>query len=62
MIVDKRCEICERVIPQERVEALPGTKRCIECSRLMGSDFCAKRTEVGMDIDTYKDLLGAIRS
>jgi hypothetical protein len=60
--VDKRCEICGEIISRERVEALPETKRCIGCSRMKGSDFYAKRTEVGMDIDTYKDLLGAVRS
>lgn len=58
----KRCEICGAVIPQERVQALPETKRCVECARQKGTDFFAKRTEVGMDLDTYKDLLGATRS
>lgn len=58
----KSCEICGGIIPPERVEALPDTKRCIECSRLKGNDFFAKRTEIGMDLDTYRDLLGATRS
>jgi hypothetical protein len=60
--LNKKCELCGKIIPKERVEALPDTKRCVECSRQKGSDFFAKRTEVGMDIDTYKDLLGATRS
>lgn len=60
--MEKTCEICQKVIPEERVKALPETKRCVECARKNGSDFFAKRTEIGMDIDTYKDLLGAIRS
>ena len=51
----RRCEICGKLIPKERVEALPETKRCIECARSRGTD-------VGMDPDTYKDLLGAVRS
>ena len=58
----KKCEICKKPIPGERLEALPETKRCVECARKNGSDFVAKRTEIGMDIDTYKDLLGATRS
>jgi len=60
--VSKRCELCGKIIPKERVKALPATKRCVDCSREKGSDFFAKRTEIGMDIDTYKDLLGATRS
>jgi hypothetical protein len=60
--VIKICELCGVIIPLERVEALPETKRCVECSRQKGPDFFAKRTEVGMDIETYKDLLGAVRS
>jgi hypothetical protein len=60
--VVKKCEICKQAIPKERLVALPETKRCVECARKNGSDFFAKRTEIGMDIDTYKDLLGAIRS
>lgn len=62
LIVVKKCEICGVVIPTERMIALPDTKRCVDCSRQRGSDFVAKRTEVGMDVDTYKDLLGAVRS
>lgn len=56
------CEICGNEIPAERLEALPETKRCVECSRVKGSDIVARRTDVGMDAETYKDLLGAVRS
>lgn len=58
----KKCEICGNLIPKERVEILPQTNRCVECSRTKGTDFYAKRIDVGMDVDTYKDLIGAIRS
>ncbi|MGE5583446.1 MAG: TraR/DksA C4-type zinc finger protein [Bacillota bacterium] len=58
----RKCQLCGGIIPAERVAALPETQRCIECSRQKGPDFIAKRTTVGMDIDTYKDLLGAVRS
>jgi hypothetical protein len=60
--VKRRCEICGKAIPKERLEALPDTRRCIECARTNGTDYSPRRTEVGMDIDTYKDLLGAVRS
>lgn len=56
------CEICGKEIPKARIEALPTTKRCIECSQKDGTDVFADRVDIGMDIDTYKDLLGAVRS
>ncbi|MGE5576503.1 MAG: TraR/DksA C4-type zinc finger protein [Syntrophothermus sp.] len=58
----RRCDLCGRVIPAERLQALPETKRCVECARKEGSDIQGKRAEVGMDVETYKDLLGAMRS
>ncbi|HHZ20304.1 MAG TPA: hypothetical protein GX391_07350 [Firmicutes bacterium] len=58
----RKCELCGKGIPAERLKALPETKRCVECSRQKGSDIVARRSEIGMDADTYKDLLGAIRS
>ncbi len=61
-ITEKKCEICGSLIPLARVEALPDTKRCVECSRQKGADYFAKRIEIGMDLDTYRDLLGATRS
>lgn len=56
------CEICGRPIPKERLEALPQTRRCVECARERGSDVHGRRSDVGMDRDTYRDLLGAMRS
>lgn len=53
---------CGRVIPKARLDILPTTKRCVECAKKNGTDVQGKRTEVGMDIETYKDLLGATRS
>ncbi|MDI6871839.1 MAG: TraR/DksA C4-type zinc finger protein [Bacillota bacterium] len=58
----RRCEICGQPIPKERLEALPETKRCVTCAERNGSDVHGKRSEVGMDPDTYRDLLGATRS
>lgn len=60
--MQRTCEICGSIIPAERLEALPETKRCVECARKKGSDVIARRVLTGMDIDTYKDLLGAVRS
>lgn len=54
--------MCQKPIPRERLEALPQTRRCVECARANGSDVVARRVGIGMDIDTYKDLLGATRS
>lgn len=58
----RKCELCGKEISAERLEALPQTKRCVKCAKEKGSDIVARRAEIGMDIDTYKDLLGAIRS
>ncbi|MBO2520552.1 MAG: TraR/DksA C4-type zinc finger protein [Clostridia bacterium] len=60
--MERRCELCGRRIPKERLQALPETKRCVDCSRKNGPDIRGRRIAVGMDVDTYKDLLGAIRS
>ncbi|HLS91408.1 MAG TPA: TraR/DksA C4-type zinc finger protein [Limnochordia bacterium] len=60
--MERRCELCGRPIPKERLQALPETKRCVECARKNGSDIKSRRIAIGMDVDTYKDLLGAIRS
>ncbi|HHW10669.1 MAG TPA: hypothetical protein GXX29_11920 [Firmicutes bacterium] len=58
----RRCEICHKLIPAARLEVLPETKRCVDCARRKGSDVVVKRVSTGMDIETYKDLLGATRS
>jgi hypothetical protein len=35
----RRCEQCNAEIPAARVEAIPGTWLCIECSQEVGGDF-----------------------
>jgi hypothetical protein len=35
----RRCEQCNAEIPAARVEAIPGTWLCIECSEEVGGDF-----------------------
>jgi hypothetical protein len=35
----KNCIRCRAEIPAERVEALPETELCIQCSEAVGSDF-----------------------
>ena len=56
------CINCGKPINPDRLHVLPETKLCIKCAENCGSDLVVARTEVGMDIETYKDLLGAIRS
>jgi len=48
-IETRRCEVCDAVIPPERVKALPGTWLCIECSEEHGGDFVytAKQENLG---------------
>jgi len=58
----RKCVICGRPIPKERLKALPQTKQCVDCARKRGSDLVTRRVDIGMDADTYKDLLGATRS
>ena len=60
--MERLCEICRKPISPERLQALPQTKRCVACAERNGSDVTAPRVGIGMDIDTYKDLLGATRS
>ncbi|MFW6022764.1 MAG: TraR/DksA C4-type zinc finger protein [Halanaerobiaceae bacterium] len=56
------CIKCGKNINPERLEVLSNTRICKACAEVIGTDFIFERTEVGMDIETYKDLLGAIRS
>ena len=56
------CSICGKLIPKARLQALPQTNRCVECAREKGTDIVGRRAEIGMDVETYKDLLGATRS
>jgi hypothetical protein len=37
--VKRRCERCGGAIPAERVEALPDTRVCVECSRQIGGEY-----------------------
>jgi hypothetical protein len=60
--MERQCELCGKTIPLERLDALPQTRRCVECARENGSDISAKRVDIGMDLDTYRDLLRAVRS
>jgi hypothetical protein len=36
---DMNCKRCNQVIPEERIEALPDTVLCVDCSQKIGSDF-----------------------
>lgn len=56
------CVLCGKRINPERLEVLPETKICKKCAEETGSDMIVQCREVGMDLDTYKDLLGAVRS
>lgn len=58
----KLCSICKKPIPVERTKALPQTNRCVDCARERGTDITSRKVDIGMDSDTYKDLLGATRS
>lgn len=60
--MERKCEFCGTIIPNERLAILPQTKRCVKCAEKNGSDMVGKKAEIGMDSDTYKDLLGATRS
>lgn len=56
------CVNCGKAINHERLHILPETKICKNCAEIFGSDLVIARTEIGMDKETYCDLLGAIRS
>ncbi|MEJ6952033.1 TraR/DksA C4-type zinc finger protein [Natronospora cellulosivora (SeqCode)] len=56
------CINCGKPINPERLQVLPETKICIRCAEICGSDLVITRAEVGMDKETYRDLIGAIRS
>lgn len=58
----QKCEICNKIIPKARLQVLPETKRCVKCASEKGSDVVSRKVDIGMDSDTYKDLLGATRS
>lgn len=56
------CSMCGKPINWERLEVFPETRRCVHCSEQFGTDIDLNPTQIGMDLDTYKDLLGAVRS
>lgn len=56
------CLYCGKTINPDRLEVLPQTKICKNCAEVSGSDLILPRKEIGMDLETYKDLLGATRS
>lgn len=56
------CLYCGKTINPERLKVLPETRICKDCAEISGSDLVLPRKEIGMDPETYKDLLGAIRS
>ena len=33
------CQRCGRMIPVERIEVLPETRLCVECSKAVGGEF-----------------------
>jgi hypothetical protein len=37
--VKRLCERCGGEVPAERVEALPDTRICVECSRKIGGEY-----------------------
>ncbi len=58
----KTCVLCGRGVDLLRHVALPETKRCVECARKWGSDIQLPDVIIGMDAETYRDLLEAVRS
>ncbi|KXS41872.1 MULTISPECIES: TraR/DksA family transcriptional regulator [unclassified Candidatus Frackibacter] len=58
----KTCQVCGRAINKGRLEILPQTRLCIDCAKILGSDIKGSKARIGMDLDTYCDLLGAVRS
>ena len=58
----KTCIFCGKAIPTHRLEALPGTRRCYKCALDEGPDVENIPFQVGMDPETFRDLLRAIRS
>ena len=39
VVVPRPCTRCGQMIPAERIEAMPETEICIECSREVGGEF-----------------------
>jgi RNA polymerase-binding transcription factor DksA len=45
------CEICGKLIPAERLEALPETRICVGCSDRVGGEWDVR----GVDVVTSKE-------
>ena len=58
----RKCAICGKIIPAERLKALPQTSSCVDCAREKGYDIFTRKVVICIDADTFKDLLGATRS
>jgi hypothetical protein len=43
----RRCRICQAEIPKVRLEAMPDTLLCVQCSERMGGEFELKVTITG---------------
>jgi len=39
MTEERDCERCGELIPSRRLEVLPNTRLCIECSQTIGGDY-----------------------
>ena len=35
----RHCQLCKKEIPQARLEAMPETRLCIDCSKKVGGEF-----------------------
>jgi len=40
------CELCGKVVPEERLEAIPETKICVGCSQRVGGEFVLEIEQV----------------
>ena len=43
-VTSRPCAACGKMIPAERIELLPDTRLCVECSAEVGSEFDVKLT------------------
>jgi hypothetical protein len=39
MTMERECERCGEPIPSRRLEVLPNTRLCVECSQAIGGDY-----------------------
>lgn len=57
-IESRTCEICEKVIPKERLKYLPDTQKCVKCAtenpdppKYTADQICAETSEIEPDED-----------